>query len=163
MVQSRRETASRWTLATATERRIALRRPALGDWGLFLLLAGPNLILFAAFTYWPLIYNVYLSLTSWDMIAPVKDFVGLANYRYLASDREFRRVLLNTVVFTLGTVGGTTILGLLLALLLNWPLRGRTWARGVIFAPVLLSGAAISVFWINMLNPRFGLLTELLG
>ncbi len=163
MVQSQRETASGWALATSTGRWRALRWPVLGDWGLFLLLAGPNLILFAAFTYWPLIYNVYLSLTSWDMIAPVKAFVGLANYRYLASDPEFRRVALNTVVFTLGTVGGTTILGLLLALLLNWPLRGRTWARGVIFAPVLLSGAAISVFWINMLNSRFGLLAELLG
>jgi len=130
----------------------------LGDWPLFVLFAGPNLVLLAIFTYWPLLYNVYLSLTSWDLIAPVKPFVGLTNYRNLAASAEFRTVLLNTAVFALGTVGGTTILGLALALLLNLRLRGRTLARAIIFAPVLLSGAAISVFWINMLDPRFGLI-----
>uniref|UniRef100_A0A7C2W6B0 Sugar ABC transporter permease n=1 Tax=Thermorudis sp. TaxID=1969470 RepID=A0A7C2W6B0_9BACT len=163
MAQGQPETVDKWALAPAIERGISLRRPALGEWSLFLLLAGPNLVLFAVFTYWPLFYNAYLSLMSWDMISPVKAFVGLENYRYLVSDREFRRVVLNTVIFTLGTVGGTTGLGLLLALLLNRPLYGRTWARGVIFAPVLLSGAAISVFWVNILNPRFGLFAQVLS
>jgi multiple sugar transport system permease protein/sn-glycerol 3-phosphate transport system permease protein len=55
------------------------------------------------------------------------------------------------------------ILGLLVALLLNQPLRFRDGARAVIFAPSLLSGAAISVIWIYMFDPRFGVIARLLG
>ena len=42
---------------------------------LFLLLVGPNLLLFAVFTYWPLLYNAYLSLVRWNFIRPRKLFV----------------------------------------------------------------------------------------
>ena len=69
----------------------------------------------------------------------------------------------NTFVYTVGAVGGTLILGLLVALLLNQPLRGRDGARAVLFAPSLLSGAAISVVWIYMFDPRFGIIARLLS
>ncbi len=135
-------------------------RGRLGDWPLFVLFVTPNLLLLIVFTYWPLLYNAYLSLMQWDLISPVKLFVGFENYRFLLEDNEFREVFRNTVVFTVGTVGGTVILGLLFALLLDQPLRGIALARGVVFAPYVLSGAAVAVFWINMLNPRFGVVAQ---
>ncbi|MFN3337385.1 MAG: carbohydrate ABC transporter permease, partial [Thermomicrobium sp.] len=106
------------------------RRP--GDWPLFVLFVTPNVLLLAVFTYWPLVYNVYLSLMQWDLISPVKVLVGLENYRFLLEDSEFREVFRNTIVFTVGTVGGTVVLGLLFALLLDQPLRGIAFARGVV-------------------------------
>jgi ABC-type sugar transport system permease subunit len=128
------------------------------DWLLFALLVGPNLLLFAIFTYWPLLYNGYLSLVRWDMLAPTKTWVGLDNYRELFTSPTFGAIVLNTVVFTAASVILICLLGLLLALLLNQPLRGRNAARGVIFSPVMLSGAAIGIVWIYIFDPRYGLL-----
>jgi ABC-type sugar transport system permease subunit len=133
------------------------------EWFLFLLFVGPNLLLFGIFSYWPMISNVYLSTVRWDMISPVKTFIGSANYVYLFNDNEFRMVLRNSAVFTVGAVGGSLLLGLATALLLNQKLRWRNGARAVLFAPTLLSGAAIGIVWVYIFDPRFGLLARLLG
>lgn len=130
---------------------------------LFALFVAPNLLIFAIFTYWPMIYSAYLSVVSWDLLAATKPYVGYENYRYLLGDDTFRLVLRNTLVFTLGSVGGSLALGLGAALLLNQPLRGRDGARAVVFAPTLLSGAAISIVWVYIFDPRFGLMAKLLS
>jgi multiple sugar transport system permease protein/sn-glycerol 3-phosphate transport system permease protein len=139
-----------------------LKRLAKSEQFLFLLFIGPNLFFFAVFSYWPMIYSGYLSLVRWDLIAPTKTWVGLDNYRYLANDDTFHKVVFNTIYFTVGGVGATLVLGLFTALLLNQPLRGRDGARAVLFAPYLLSGAAISIVWVYIFDPRFGLLARLL-
>jgi multiple sugar transport system permease protein/sn-glycerol 3-phosphate transport system permease protein len=128
------------------------------EWLLFLLLVGPNLLLFAVFTYWPLLYNAYLSFVRWDMLAPVKIWVGLSNYRYLFTSPGFGKILTNTLVFTLASVGLTCLLGLGMALLLNQPLRGRNGVRSIVFSPVMLSGAAIGLVWTYIFDARYGLL-----
>ncbi len=128
------------------------------EWLLFALLVGPNLFLFGVFTYWPLIYNGYLSFVRWDMLAPIKLWVGLGNYRNLFTSPDFAKILLNTLVFTAGSVGLICGLGLLIAMLLNQPLKGRNLARSVVFSPVMLSGAAIGIVWIYIFDPRYGLL-----
>jgi sn-glycerol 3-phosphate transport system permease protein len=126
------------------------------EWFLFLLFVGPNMLLFGIFSYWPMFSNLYLSMVRWDMISPVKTFVGAANYQYLLNDAVFRTVLKNSVVFTIGAVGGSLLLGLAAALLLNQKLRWRNGARAVLFAPTLLSGAAIGIVWVYIFDPRFG-------
>lgn len=128
------------------------------DWGLFVLFVGPNLLLLGVFSFWPLVQNVYLSLVEWNMIAPVKTWVGLENWQHVLSSRDFPIVLRNTVVFTVGSVGFTLILGLGLALLLNQPLRGRDGARAVLFTPTVLSGSAIAVIWVFIFDPSFGMM-----
>jgi multiple sugar transport system permease protein/sn-glycerol 3-phosphate transport system permease protein len=143
-------------------RGIGARRIARSESLLFLLFIAPNMILFAIFTYWPLVYSGYLSLVRWDMISPTKTWVGLDNYTYLLRDDSFQTVLRNTFVFTFGAVGGSLVLGLLIALLLNQPLRGRDGARAVVFAPTLLSGAAISIVWVYIFDPRYGLMRQIL-
>ena len=53
------------------------------DWGeylTFLAFVVPNLVLLGVFSYWPLVQNISLSFTDWDMISPDKRFVGLANW-----------------------------------------------------------------------------------
>ncbi len=125
---------------------------------LFLAFLAPNLVLLGLFTFWPLVYNLYLSFFEWDFIAPEKLYVGWENYQYTLTDPVFHQVLRNTLFFTVGTVGGAMALGLALALLLNQPLRGREGVRAVLFAPTLLSGAAVAIVWIFILDPNYGLI-----
>jgi len=139
---------------TAGERR---------EWLLFALLVGPNFLLFFVFTFWPLIYNAYLSFFQWDLISPFKTWVGLNNYRTLLAEPDFHKVLLNTFYFTGVSVVTTTVLALALAVLLNQPLRWRNGVRTVMFAPVVLSGAAIGIVWIYVFDPRFGVVSTILG
>lgn len=155
MAQSRQLVmgASRHGRSTAAERR---------EWLLFAALVGPNLLLFGVFTFWPLVYNAYLSFTQWDMLAPVKTWVGLSNYITSLADPQFHKILVNTFYFTIASVLLTSLLGLAGALLLNQPLRGREAARTVIFSPIVLSGAAIGIVWIYIFDPRFGLIDAIL-
>lgn len=139
------------------------RRAATREWLLFLLFVGPNLALLAVFSYWPLVQNIALSFVDWDMIAPVKRFVGLDNWTAVLSSTRFWQIALNTVVFTISSVGCALVLGLALALLLNQPLRGRDGARAVVFVPTVLSGAAVAVVWYFIFDPNWGLLQNLLG
>ncbi len=132
--------------------------PERREWLLFALLVGPNFLLFALFTYWPLIYNGYLSFVRWDLLAPRKLWVGLDNYRELFTSPAFGGILANTLNFTVASVVLTCALGLLIALLLNQPLRGRDAVRSIVFSPVMLSGAAIGLVWLYIFDPRYGLL-----
>lgn len=156
-------TGARPTRAATTSRGGAGARFWRTEWFLFILFVAPNLLLFGVFTYWPMVQNAYLSTVRWDMLAPVKVGVGLDNYRYLLRDDAFARVLLNTFTFTTAAVGISLLLGLAAALLLNLPLRGRDGARAILFAPTLLSGAAIGIVWVYLFDPRYGLIAQVLG
>jgi multiple sugar transport system permease protein/sn-glycerol 3-phosphate transport system permease protein len=141
----------------------AIKRREWREWLMFVLFIGPNLLLFAIFNYWPLAYNAYLSFVDWNFLRPEIRWVGLENYQRVLSDGTFHEILLNTLVFTASSVGLTLVLGLMLALLLNQPLEGRNVVRAVVFSPTILSGAAIAVVWSYIFDPRYGLLSEILG
>lgn len=121
-----------------------------------------NIALLSAFTFYPLIKGIELSLYQWDFISPFRIFVGARNYARMWDDATVWVVLKNTVIFTVATVSITLVLSLALALLLTQPLRGREWARGIIFLPTLLSGAAIALVFNYMLDYRYGLVQQLL-
>jgi sn-glycerol 3-phosphate transport system permease protein len=129
---------------------------------LFLAFIAPNFLLLGVFTYWPMLYQTYLSLTRWDMLAPNKTFVGLENYANMLGAREFWGVLFNTFYFTGAVVVGSIVLGLVLAILLNQRLRGRNFVRSVAFAPVILSGAAVGLVWAYIFDPNYGLMRPFL-
>jgi sn-glycerol 3-phosphate transport system permease protein len=139
------------------------RRRLFGEYGLFLLFAAPNLILLSLFVYRPLIETFRFSFYDWDLISPVKTAVGFDNYSEYFSDATNRYIIRNTLVFSAGTVFGTLLIGLGLALLLNEKLFGRNAARTVIFAPFVVSGAAIGIVWLFVFDPRFGLVSAVLS
>ncbi|MCC6793077.1 MAG: sugar ABC transporter permease [Thermomicrobiales bacterium] len=146
--------------------RGAPRRRPIGagrEWVLFILFMLPNVILFGLFTFWPMIENIRLSTQRWDLISPVRRNVGLDNYRYLIESDTFRDVLWNTAYFTVAAVGLSLLIGLIAALLLNQPLKFRDGARAVVFAPTLLSGAAIGIVWSYIFDPRYGLMAQVLS
>lgn len=133
------------------------------EWSLAGLLLAPNLVLLVVFTYRPLLDNIRLSFTDWNISAPVANQVGVANYVEWFGREDTRTVLGNTLVFTVATVGVSMAVGLGLALLLDQKLRGRNIARSVVFAPFVISGAAIGVAFQFVFDPSFGLVRDLLA
>ncbi|PXA75096.1 glycerol-3-phosphate ABC transporter permease [Auritidibacter sp. NML120779] len=146
----------------ATERRKARRKRLSKNWTFFLLFAGPNILLILAFIYYPLISNMYYSTLDWRLGSSTATQIGLDNYvRFFASDDglEVWRV---TAIFTLGTVAGSMILGLLIALVLNKKIPGRTVARTAVFSPYVLSGVGVALVWNFIFNPERGALSHIL-
>ena len=149
--------------AVPVERAGGAPRRESREWLTFLAFVAPNLFLLALFSYWPLVQSAYLSFVEWDMISPEKLWVGLDNWKLVLTDKSFHQILGNTLVFTLGSVGGTLLLGLSIALLLNQRLAGRSGARTVLFAPTVLPGAAIALVWVYMFDPNWGLIKAVLA
>lgn len=140
-------------------RRIARSR----NYFLFLLFAGPNIALILAYVYYPLLANVYFSTLNWRLGARTASFVGLDNYREFFTSGSGREVWHVTVVFTVATVVGSMVFGLLMALVLNRKLPGRTAARTALFSPYVLSGVGIGLVWTFIFDPSMGILAHVLG
>jgi sn-glycerol 3-phosphate transport system permease protein len=133
------------------------------EWSLAALLLLPNLVLLIVFTYRPLLDNIRLSFTDWNISSPVAHPVGLSNYIEWFGRDDTKIIVRNTVVFTVATVGISMALGLGLALLLDQKLRGRNLVRSVVFAPFVISGAAIGIAFQFVFDPQFGLVRDLLA
>jgi sn-glycerol 3-phosphate transport system permease protein len=123
----------------------------------------PNLVLLVVFTYRPLVDNIRLSFTSWNISSPTATFIGFDNYVDWFTSEDSRQVIWNTVVFTGSAVIGTMVLGLALALLLDQKLFGRNAVRSLVFAPFVLAGAAVGVAFQFVFDPTFGLIQDLLA
>jgi len=132
-----------------------------GEWLLAAALLLPNLALLAVFTYRPLLDNIRLSFTDWNLADPVARGIGFRNYTEWFSRPDTRLIVRNTVVFTFTTVVVSMVLGLALAMLLDQKLRGRNVVRSVVFAPFVVSGAALGVAFQFVFDPSFGLIRDL--
>ncbi len=125
-------------------------------------MALPNLVLIGAFTYRPLIMNIYYSTLNWTLGSATATVVGLGNYvRFFSSDAA-GTVLTTTAVFAVATVGGSMVLGLLVALALNTNVPGTKVARAGVFAPYVLSGVGVGLVWLFIFDPVYGVLAYVL-
>ncbi|SUA74617.1 sn-glycerol-3-phosphate transport system permease protein ugpA [Nocardia otitidiscaviarum] len=132
------------------------------DYALFVVLVAPNLILLSVFVYRPLLDNIRLSFFDWNISDTTAIFIGFDNYREWWGRADSWEVVTNTVIFTLAAVVGSMALGLALALLLDRKLFGRNVVRSAVFAPFVISGAAIGVAFQFVFDPGFGLVQDLL-
>lgn len=131
---------------------------------LFLLFVVPNLVLLAVFTYRPLIDNVRLSFQDWSLASPdPAKWIGLDNYREFFSKAESWQVVTVTLIFTISAVAFSMVLGLALAMLLDQNLKGRNLVRSAVFAPFVISGAAIGAAFYFVFNPQFGAVASILS
>ena len=143
-----------------TARPSRLRRPSFR----FLLLL-PAIIYLVAMTQAPFVLTLWYSFHKWILTSPElgQGWVGLENYTYTVfEDPTFREAVVNTLVMTVAIVGGSLILGLAIALLLNrrFPLRGLV--RALLIAPFFVMPTVNAVVWKNLLlNPVFGLVNWL--
>ena len=123
----------------------------------FVLLVAPGLLLLLVFTYWPLLFTGYVSLTNWNMIRPDKGWVGLDNYRELLSSPAFFQVLGNTLVYAFFSVFIRLALSLGLAVLLFQNIRLQNFFRTLIFLPYVTTTAVAAIVWLFVLDPYFGI------
>jgi multiple sugar transport system permease protein len=121
----------------------------------------PLLIGLMVFTIGPIFAALILSFTDWDLLTP-PEWIGLGNYRDLFTRPVFWTILGNTLYYTVLYVPAAVVLPLLVAVMLNRPLRGIILYRGVYFLPVITSTVAIALVWMLLYQPEFGVLNYIL-
>ncbi len=121
----------------------------------------PALLLFIIFTIYPLLSGIQLSFTDWDGYTSSRDFVGLDNYIRLFSDKFFRQVFLNTLIYGVASTGFQQVLGLTLALILDMKIKGREIARAIVYLPVLISPVIMGTMYYLLLQYRYGALNDI--
>ncbi len=128
---------------------------------LFLLIP---LTFFAFIRFYPMISAFYISFTDWNIISPVKNFVGLSNYVTIFKDPVFRISLFNTLKYVVYGVPSVIILSLILALLLNNITRFQGFYRLIYVMPYITPLVATSWVWRWMYQkPPTGVINNFLG
>lgn len=140
--------------------KAARHRRGVREWATFLAFLAPNVLLILAFIYYPLASNIYYSMLDWRLGAASADFVGLKNYLTLFTSPTGLDMWRVTLIFTISTVVISMAIGLLLALVLNRNIPGRTFARTAIFSPYVLSGVGVGMVWNFIFDPQIGLLSH---
>ena len=120
-------------------------------------------VLFLALIGYPIVYTIYLSFFEWNGMAPVKKFVGLANYVYLTGDKYFHVALFNNLKWLVVSLVFPVTLGFLIA----YAMRLRvvyfpSFLRTAVFFPVTMSLIAVGLMFLLILNPIFGAFDTLL-
>ena len=122
----------------------------------------PAVALMIVFVIYPLIQGVHISLTNWNGYSQTYKYVGLQNYRKLFTDVMFHTSFRNTLVYGFGSALIQTGLGLLYALLLQDRFCGRTFARTVIYIPVMVSQLIAGYIWYFMVQYDQGALNDIM-
>jgi multiple sugar transport system permease protein len=130
------------------------RREAL----LFYVLIAPWLVNLLVFVIGPVISSLYLSFTQYNIVNPAT-WVGLANYRRLfTADPLFYQSLRVTTIWVVVGVPLRLAAALFFAVLLNQKVPAVGFFRTVYYLPSVVSGVAVSLLWVWLLQPQFGLL-----
>lgn len=126
-------------------KRQAARRETLTAY----LFIAPYLLVTLIFTVGLLLYALYISFTNMQSTLQRNvEFVGLANYIAALNNREFRLSLINVFWYFLIVTTFQTILAILLAVLLNAPIRGQRLFRTLFYAPSVTSSVVISMIFL---------------
>jgi multiple sugar transport system permease protein len=129
----------------------------------FYLAIAPWLLGLLLFTGGPILASLYFSFTDWNVLTAPR-WIGLDNYVQLATvDPIFWTSLYNTAFYTVGHVPLTFLVALLAALLLNQPVPLIPFFRTVYYLPTVTAGVAVSILWLWIFNPEFGLVNYALG
>ena len=126
---------------------------------LFLILP---LLIYGVFFILPNVSSLVYSLFSWNGISEERTFVGLANFKKMFADRIFRTALINTVKYTVTLVLFQTLIGFLLALLVQKTNRINSAFRTIYFLPAIIAASTVGLIWGFIYDPNIGALNELL-
>lgn len=109
---------------------------------------------------YPIAKNVWLSFHVLDYVRPQRGqtFVGLENYREILASPDFWLGMVNTVVYTAGTVVGAFALGLATALALNERFPGRALARTLTVLPWAVPYVTAVLLWTWIMDAEYGVL-----
>lgn len=129
------------------------------------MLVSPTLAIVLIMVFLPLAWSVLISFQHLRLIdigtqGPLSSFT-LDNFAIVLGSGQLWRTLSVTLVFTVGSVIGSIALGLIAALALRRPFRGRTLVRASMLLPYIAPVVAVTFVWRIMLHPEFGIVNAL--
>lgn len=113
----------------------------------FCVFALPGLSCFLAVVMVPFIYGIYLTLTDWNGVSSVKNFVGLSNFAAVMRDAQFWKSLLLTFKYVIAVVVLVNVIAFLLAYILTRGIKGQNFFRAGFFTPNLIGGIVLGYIW----------------
>ena len=122
----------------------------------------PSIILMAIFIVIPIGYVFYMSVSDISKAGLVKGFAGFKNFSKVLGSAKFSLVLKNTIVWTVAVVVLSTVLGFILALLLNNEFKGRKVARAIVVFPWATTLVIQASAWKFIIDTDYGALNVLL-
>ncbi len=122
----------------------------------------PSIVLIAVFVVFPILIVFKLSFSEISKAGVVGDFIGFQNYVEAVRLPAFRTVMLNTLWWVLSVVGLSTILGFIVALVLNQKFRGRKIARSILVFPWATSLVIQASVWNYIIKYEYGSLNSVL-
>ncbi len=124
------------------------------------LFIAPFYILMGVFVILPIIINIALSFTNYNLKSLT--FIGIKNYANLFSDEVFIVSLKNTFIYSASTLLFTMVLGLMAALLLKDKIFGIKFFRTAFFIPHVMSMVSVAMVWLWIYEPSFGVANQIL-
>ncbi len=122
----------------------------------FYILISPWLVGFLVFALGPILSSLYLSFTQYDMANPAK-WIGLENYRTLLADPLGWQSLKVTGLWVLGGLPLRLVVAFFFAILMNQRMPASGFFRTVYYLPSVVSGVAVAIVWMWLLQPQFGI------
>ena len=122
----------------------------------------PSVLLMLVFILVPIVFVFRMALSKVSRAGLIKGFTGLANFTKILSTPTFSMVLKNTLVWTVTVVGLSTLLGFILALLLNNAFKGRKVARAIVVFPWATTLVVQASIWKFIIDTDYGTLNTLL-
>lgn len=124
---------------------------------------GPAVVALLVLQAYPVLEGVRLSFTDTSLLRPRDGMnIGFENYRDLLSAPRFWQALRNTVVYTIGSVVGTLVLGFAAALTMNRKFRGRWLVRSIFTIPWAAPAIAAALVFVWMYDAQYGLVNYIL-
>ncbi|MFJ3957376.1 carbohydrate ABC transporter permease [Arthrobacter sp. NPDC090010] len=118
------------------------------------ILVAPALLWLLVFNIWPSLNTIRMAFTNAKPLGGKERFVGLDNFQMILKDDQVMNALLNSVIYMIICVPLLTLLPLLLAILVQKPLKGIAFFRTAFYTPVIASAVVVGLMWSWLLDSR---------
>lgn len=129
-------------------------------WGY--LMVAPTIIGLIVLNVWPFIQTLILSFSTTHPFG-YYELSGVGNYTQMFANQEFWKATWNSIYFCILTVPIGMFLSLLVAVLLNAKIAGKTAYRAIYFLPMVVAPAAIAMVWKWIFNAEYGIINQIIG
>jgi multiple sugar transport system permease protein len=127
-----------------------------------LLFVVPAMVFLLAFVAYPVVDAIRLSVLEIDFVSGTERFVGAANYVKIFEAPKLGTVLVNTLIWSLGSLVGQFGLGLAAAICINQKLPGMNIVRSILLVPYVVPVITVALFWRWMLDGTYGIVSHAL-
>ncbi|MGE5606281.1 MAG: carbohydrate ABC transporter permease [Bacteroidota bacterium] len=118
----------------------------------------PAAIFIVVMMVFPILYTFFVSFTDWNMSSGgTANFIGLGNYVAMFQEPRFYNAFWLTLYFTVLAVGVETVLGVIIALILDREFRGKNLAKLILLLPMVATPVAVGLSWTLFYEPTIGL------